>query len=670
MPILYILFISKILHFLNFHYIMILTLLIIIQIKMSNSINKHNLPNVPNGSNRRILITTALPYSNGSIHLGHVLEHIQADIWKRFQIANGNECYFCCADDNHGTAVMLAAEKAGVTPETWIEKVKAEHIQDLTGFYIDYDNYYQTHSNENKQFSETIFKILYNKGLIKEQTIQQLFDLDKHMFLADRFVKGMCPHCHAPEQYGDNCEQCGATYTAIDLINQISTLSNSKPVIKETTHYFFELTKCKTILQEYIKSTSLQPEVVNKMNDWLNNLKDWCISRDEPYFGFEIPTSLTNKTTSNKKYFYVWLDAPIGYLASFKNLCNKGNLDFKQFFNSDLVELVSLADPVGLKTSASTSASLNQTELYHFIGKDIIQFHVLFWIAILHSVEFRLPTNIFAHGYVNVNKQKMSKSKGTFITAREYLDSSLNPEYLRYYFASKLSNKIEDINFDWLDFQNKINTDLIGKYINIASRTSKIIQKRLNNQIVIAVPNIKLSSQYIKTDNQSVNSISSEFGLIDKLYSFNVSIQQYYENLEYVKAINKVMELTDIVNQFIDEHQIWKLGYESDDEIIYLRKICSEIMIAFKIISVYLSPVLPETIKKVAALLNLDMCSFSFNSILDFYPINADMQNSLDNVNIANIDNIGYNGNNSYIMHTINPYQHLMKRVVFASTNT
>ena len=625
---------------------------------MSNSINKHNLPNVPNGSNRRILITTALPYSNGSIHLGHVLEHIQADIWKRFQKSNGNDCYFCCADDNHGTAVMLAAEKAGLTPETWIEKVKTEHIQDLTGFYIDYDNYYQTHSNENKQFSETIFKILYKKGLIKEQTIQQLFDLDKHMFLADRFVKGMCPHCHAPEQYGDNCEQCGATYTAIDLINSISTLSNSKPVIKETTHYFFELTKCKTILQEYIKSTSLQPEVVNKMNDWLNNLKDWCISRDEPYFGFEIPTSLTNKTTSNKKYFYVWLDAPIGYLASFKNLCecNKDvneNLDFKQFFNSDLVdlvELIGLAEPIGSETSVSSSASAtpNPTELYHFIGKDIIQFHVLFWIAILHSIGFRLPTNIFAHGYVNVNKQKMSKSKGTFITAKEYLNSGLNPEYLRYYFASKLSNKIEDINFDWLDFQNKINTDLIGKYINIASRTSNIIQKRLNNQIVVAIPNLN-------------NYISSEFGLISKMYNEHKSILDYYENLEYAKAINKIMELTDIINQFIDEHQIWKLGYESEDEIIYLRKICSEIMIAFKIISVYLAPVLPETIKKLAKLLNLDVCSFSFNSILDFYPINADIQNSLDNGNI---------GHNSYIMHTINPYQHLMQRVIFASTNT
>ena len=615
---------------------------------MSNSTNKNNLSNK---SNRKILITTALPYSNGLIHLGHVLEHIQADIWKRFQIANGNECYFCCADDNHGTAVMLAAEKAGITPETWIEKVKTEHIQDLTGFHIDYDNYYQTHSNENKQFSEAIFKILYNKGLIKKQTIQQLFDLDKQMFLADRFVKGTCPHCHTTEQYGDNCEQCGATYTAIDLINPISTLSNSKPVIKETTHYFFELTKCKTILEEYIESTPLQPEVVNKMNEWLNNLKDWCISRDEPYFGFEIPlVDMVNQTSFKKKYFYVWLDAPIGYLASFKNLCEQNvneNLDFKQFFNSDLVELVSLADPVGLKTSASTSASLNQTELYHFIGKDIIQFHVLFWIAILHSIGFRLPTNIFAHGYVNVNKQKMSKSKGTFIAAKEYLDSGLNPEYLRYYFASKLSNKIEDINFDWLDFQNKINTDLIGKYINIASRTSKIIQKRLNNQIFI--PNLDM-----------VNELS-EFGLISKIYNPYTSILDYYENREYAKAINKIMELTDIVNQFIDEHQIWKLGYESEDEIIYLRKICSEIIIAFKIISVYLAPVLPETIKKVAALLNFDMISFNFNSILDFYPIDADRQNNLDNVNI---------GNNEHIIHTINSYQHLMKRVVFASINT
>ena len=621
---------------------------------MSNSTNKYNFPNSSNSnkSNRRILITTALPYSNGSIHLGHVLEHIQADIWKRFQKANGNDCYFCCADDNHGTAVMLAAEKAGVTPETWIEKVKTEHIQDLTGFHIYYDNYYQTHSNENKQFSEEIFQILYHKGFIKEQTIQQLFDLDKQMFLADRFVKGDCPHCHAPEQYGDNCEQCGATYTAIDLINPISTLSNSKPVIKETTHYFFELTKCKTILQEYIETTPLQPEVVNKMNDWLSNLKDWCISRDEPYFGFEIP--LVNQTSSKKKYFYVWLDAPIGYLASFKNLCEQNvneNLDFKQFFNSDLAELANLSkldstllfageDSLAMKPNQST-------ELYHFIGKDIIQFHVLFWIAILHSIGFRLPNNIFAHGYVNINKQKMSKSKGTFITAKEYLDSGLNPEYLRYYFASKLSNKIEDINFDWLDFQHKINTDLIGKYINIASRTSKIIQKRLNNKIII--PNLN-------------NHVSSEFGLISKIHNQHISILDYYENLEYAKAINKIMELTDMVNQFIDEHQIWKLGCESEDEINYLQKICGEIMMAFKMISVYLAPVLPETIKKVAAFLNLDMKSFNFDSILGFYPSNQNNSELLENKNNDEI-------NHHCVEHavvTINPYSHLMSRVNLA----
>lgn len=616
---------------------------------MSNSNNKHTLStgsagsvesNNSNRHSRIILITTALPYSNGSIHLGHVLEHIQADIWKRFQKANGNDCYFCCADDNHGTAVMLAAEKAGITPETWIEKVKTEHIQDLTGFYIDYDNYYQTHSNENKQFSEAIFKILYNKGLIKEQTIQQLFDLDKQMFLADRFVKGECPHCHAPEQYGDNCEQCGATYTAIDLINPISTLSNSKPVIKETTHYFFELTKCKTILQEYIESTPLQPEVVNKMNDWLNNLKDWCISRDEPYFGFEIPpvNMVNNKSLSvksNKKYFYVWLDAPIGYLASFKNLCEQNvneNLDFNQFFHNDLADL-----------NKATLASPNTTELYHFIGKDIIQFHVLFWIAILRSIGFRLPNNIFAHGYVNVNKQKMSKSKGTFITAREYLDSGLNPEYLRYYFASKLSNKIEDINFDWLDFQNKINTDLIGKYINIASRTSKIIQKRLNNQIII--PNLN-------------NHVSSEFSLISKIHNQHKSILDYYEKLEYAKAINKIMELTDMVNQFIDEHQIWKLGCESEDEINYLQKICGEIMMAFKMISVYLAPVLPKTIKKVAAFLNLDMKSFNFDSILGFYPSSELLENK-------NNDEINHNSVKHTVI-TINPYSHLMSRVNLA----
>lgn len=490
---------------------------------------------------RQILITTALPYSNGSIHLGHVLEHIQADIWKRFQISNGHQCYFCCADDNHGTAVMLAAEKAGIPAENWIENVKQEHLKDLTGFYIDYDNYHQTHSIENKQFSEQIFLSLYNNDLIKEKTVQQLFDVDKQIFLADRFVKGECPHCHALEQYGDNCEQCGATYNAIELINPISTYSNSKPVIKESTHYFFELTKCRSFLQEYLKSTPLQPEVINKMTDWLNNLKDWCISRDAPYFGFEIPMASLNSNNSiansegyiqrtkrtplTKKYFYVWLDAPIGYLASFKNLCDKqdNQLNFDHFFNSQ---------------------SNNPTELYHFIGKDIIQFHVLFWCAILHSIGYRVPTNIFAHGYVNVNRQKMSKSKGTFITARQYLESDLNPEYLRYYFASKLTNKIEDINFDWQDFQNKVNTDLIGKYINVASRTSKIIQKKLNNQIFIPKT---VSTEYLLSEFDFVSQ-----DLVYKIHHEHQYIKQCYENLEYAKAMNKIMELTDTVNRFID----------------------------------------------------------------------------------------------------------------------
>ena len=393
---------------------------------------------------RKILVTSALPYANGSIHLGHMVEHIQTDVWVRFQKLRGHECYYCCADDTHGTPVMLAAQKQGIAPEDMIAKVREEHLADFTGFNIGYDNYYSTHSPENKQFSQDIYRALKANGKIESRVIEQLFDPEKQMFLPDRFVKGECPKCHAQDQYGDNCEVCGTTYSPTELINPYSAVSGAKPELRESEHFFFKLGECADFLKAWTSGNNphdgkphLQAEALNKMKEWLGEgeettLSDWDISRDAPYFGFEIPDA-------PGKYFYVWLDAPVGYMASFKNLCDRIGVDFDEYFKAD-----------------------SQTEMYHFIGKDILYFHALFWPAMLHFSGHRAPTGVYAHGFLTVDGQKMSKSRGTFITAKSYLEQGLNPEWMRYYIAAKLNSKIEDIDLNLQDFISRVNSDIMA----------------------------------------------------------------------------------------------------------------------------------------------------------------------------------------------------------------
>ncbi|HEX5340889.1 MAG TPA: methionine--tRNA ligase, partial [Duganella sp.] len=413
---------------------------------------------------RQILVTSALPYANGAIHLGHMVEHIQTDVWVRFQKMRGHECYYVCADDTHGTPIMLAAEKQGITPEQLIERVNTEHLADFSGFHIGYDNYYSTNSPENKAFSEQVYLALKANDKIASRTIEQLFDPEKNMFLPDRFVKGECPKCGAADQYGDNCEKCGATYSPTELKNPYSAVSGAKPVLKTSEHYFFRLGECTDFLKDWTGGSSLrgdggsqahlQAESLNKMNEWIEGgLQDWDISRDAPYFGFEIPGA-------PGKYFYVWLDAPIGYMASFKNLCDRTGIDFDAWFKPD-----------------------SKTEMYHFIGKDILYFHALFWPAMLKFAGYRAPSGVFAHGFLTVDGHKMSKSRGTFITAKSYLDCGLNPEWMRYYIAGKLNGRIEDIDLNLNDFVARVNSDVVGKFVNIASRAAGFISKRFGGQL-------------------------------------------------------------------------------------------------------------------------------------------------------------------------------------------
>ena len=436
---------------------------------------------------REILVTSALPYANGSIHLGHMLEYIQTDIWVRFQRHTGNTCHYVCADDAHGTAIMLRAEQEGITPEQLIAKVQAEHEQDFSNFNVSFDNFYSTHSPENREFSEYIYRACETKGHIASRTITQAFDPEKQLFLADRFIKGTCPKCNTEDQYGDNCESCGATYSPSDLIKPKSAISGATPVQKDSTHLFFKLPDFEELLKEWTRSGSLQSEIANKLAEWLDSgLQEWDISRDAPYFGFEIPGQ-------KNKFFYVWLDAPIGYMASFKNLCDRTEkLDFDHYWNKN-----------------------SNTELYHFIGKDIINFHGLFWPAMLHAAEFRTPTAVYAHGFLTVNGQKMSKSRGTFIKAGTYL-SHLNPEYLRYYFAAKLNNKVDDIDLNLEDFVQRVNSDLVGKVVNIASRSAGFISKKFNGQLSNAV-----------SEPELLNAFSNE----------QHAIADCYENREFGKAI-------------------------------------------------------------------------------------------------------------------------------------
>ncbi|EMU4695189.1 methionine--tRNA ligase [Neisseria gonorrhoeae] len=531
---------------------------------------------------RKILVTSALPYANGSIHLGHMVEHIQTDVWVRFQKLRGHECYYCCADDTHGTPVMLAAQKQGIAPEDMIAKVRKEHLADFTGFFIGYDNYYSTHSTENKQFSQDIYRALKANGKIESRVIEQLFDPEKQMFLPDRFVKGECPKCHAQDQYGDNCEVCGTTYSPTELFNPYSAVSGAKPELRESEHFFFKLGECADFLKAWTSGNNphdgkphLQPEALNKMKEWLGEgeettLSDWDISRDAPYFGFEIPDA-------PGKYFYVWLDAPVGYMASFKNLCDRIGIDFDEYFKAD-----------------------SQTEMYHFIGKDILYFHALFWPAMLHFSGHRAPTGVYAHGFLTVDGQKMSKSRGTFITAKSYLEQGLNPEWMRYYIAAKLNSKIEDIDLNLQDFISRVNSDLVGKYVNIAARASGFIAKRFEGRL---------------------KDVSGS-ALLAKLAAESDTIAEQYENREYARALRDIMALADIVNEYVDANKPWELAkQEGQDE--RLHEVCSELINAFTMLTAYLAPVLPQTAANAARFLNLDAITWAnTRKTLGGHPIN------------------------------------------------
>ena len=518
----------------------------------------------------KILVTSALPYANGSIHLGHMVEHIQTDVWVRFQKLRGHECYYCCADDTHGTPVMLAAQKQGIAPEDMIAKVREEHLADFTGFYIGYDNYYSTHSPENKQFSQDIYRALKANGKIESRVIEQLFDPEKQMFLPDRFVKGECPKCHAQDQYGDNCEVCGTTYSPTELINPYSAVSGAKPELRESEHFFFKLGECADFLKAWTSGNNphdgkphLQAEALNKMKEWLGEgeettLSDWDISRDAPYFGFEIPDA-------PGKYFYVWLDAPVGYMASFKNLCDRIGVDFDEYFKAD-----------------------SQTEMYHFIGKDILYFHALFWPAMLHFSGHRAPTGVYAHGFLTVDGQKMSKSRGTFITAKSYLEQGLNPEWMRYYIAAKLNSKIEDIDLNLQDFISRVNSDLVGKYVNIAARASGFIAKRFEGRLKDV----------------------ADSALLAKLTAQSEAIAECYESREYAKALRDIMALADIVNEYVDANKPWELAKQEGQD-ARLHEVCSELINAFTMLTAYLAPVLPKVAENAAKFLNLEAITWA-----------------------------------------------------------
>jgi len=508
---------------------------------------------------RKILVTSALPYANGPIHMGHMVEYIQTDIWVRFQKLKGHECYYVCADDAHGTPIMLHAQQKGITPEKLIEEIAESHKADFSAFSIGFDNYHSTHSNENKILSESIYLSLKKAGHINSKKIKQAFDPEKNMFLPDRYVKGECPKCGAKDQYGDNCENCGATYSPTDLKNPISAISGATPIEKESEHLFFQLADFEQTLKSWINNEdqqgrhqTIQQDIKHKLMEWFDSgLKDWDISRDAPYFGFQIPET-------ENKYFYVWLDAPIGYIASFKNLCEKSNIVFDDFWGEE-----------------------STAEIYHFIGKDIINFHALFWPAVLHGANLKKPTAIFAHGFLTVNGQKMSKSRGTFIKASTYLNH-LNPEYLRYYFAARLNNRVDDIDLNFEDFTNRVNSDLVGKVVNIASRCAGFVKKRFDN---------KLSTQ------------CDDSALLEKLILANEKIAANYENREFHSAMRDIMELADAANQYIDEKQPWVLA-KQEDKALELHNICSTGINLFKIIVTYLKPVLPELAKNAEHFLN------------------------------------------------------------------
>jgi methionyl-tRNA synthetase len=538
---------------------------------------------------RQILVTSALPYANGQIHIGHLVEYIQTDIWVRFQRMRGHEVHYVGADDTHGTPIMLRAEKEGITPKELIANVWKEHKRDFDDFLVSFDNYYSTDSTENKTLSEEIYIKLREAGLIEKRAIEQAYDPVKEMFLPDRFIKGECPKCGAKDQYGDSCEKCGATYAPTDLKNPFSVVSGATPIRKVSDHYFFKLSdpRCESFLREWTQvKTPLQAEARNKMKEWVgepgeSQLGDWDISRDAPYFGFEIPDA-------PGKYFYVWLDAPIGYYASFLNLCQQKGLDFNEWTKPDTT-----------------------TEQYHFIGKDILYFHTLFWPATLHFSGYRTPTNVFAHGFLTVDGEKMSKSRGTFITARSVIECGLNPEWLRYYFAAKLNASMEDLDLNLQDFTARVNSDLLGKYINIASRSAGFLVKRFGG---------------------IVDDAAMSHPLLGQLADAKDEIADLYETREYAKALRRVMELADLVNGFVDSNKPWEIAKDPSKE-QELQTICSITLEAFRRLTLYLKPVVPNVAAGVESFFNIPPMSWD------------DVNKSLSS------------------KQAINPYQHLMTRI-------
>ncbi|WP_415901715.1 methionine--tRNA ligase [Neptuniibacter sp. QD29_5] len=504
-------------------------------------------------SKRKILVTSALPYANGPIHLGHLVEYIQTDIWVRFQKQRGHQCTYVCADDAHGTPIMLKADQMGISPQELIDKVSEEHQRDFSGFMVGFDNYHSTHSPENQHFSSKIYTALRDGGHIAKKTITQAYDPEKEMFLPDRFVKGDCPKCGEPDQYGDSCEKCGATYSPVELKNAYSAVSGAKPIEKESEHYFFKLGDFESFLRNWVDN-HVQEQMIHKLNEWFESgLQNWDISRDAPYWGFEIPDA-------PGKYFYVWLDAPIGYMASFKNWCDKNGVDFDEYWSES-----------------------SETELYHFIGKDIAYFHTLFWPAMLEGAGFRKPTGVFCHGFLTVDGQKMSKSRGTFIMAETYL-KHLRPEYLRYYFAAKLSSGIDDIDLNLEDFRMRVNADLVNKVINIASRCAGFIKKKFDGEMAPAL---------------------SEPALYQEAVAAGESIANAYENREFGKAMREIMALADKANQYIDNAEPWVLAKQEGQEQA-VQDCCSMGINLFRVILTYLAPVLPQVAEEAQAFLNVE----------------------------------------------------------------
>ncbi|MDP1707503.1 MAG: methionine--tRNA ligase [Gammaproteobacteria bacterium] len=555
---------------------------------------------------RKILVTSALPYANGPIHLGHLVEYIQTDIWVRFQKMQGHDCTYVCADDAHGTPIMLRAQQEGITPEALIARISDEHQADFKAFGVAFDNYHSTHSPENEAFVRAIYLKLRQNSHITQRTIKQAYDPVKEMFLPDRFIKGECPRCGAKDQYGDSCEACGATYSPTDLKNAVSALSGAKPIEKESEHYFFKLGDFEPMLRAWLnpditQTRHVQSEAANKLNEWFDaGLQDWDISRDAPYFGFEIPDA-------PGKYFYVWLDAPVGYMASFQNYCAREGVNFDDYWHKD-----------------------SSAELYHFIGKDILYFHALFWPAMLEGSGYRKPTAVYAHGFLTVNGQKMSKSRGTFITARTYLNH-LNPEYLRYYYATKLNDSMADIDLSLDDFVARVNSDLVGKYVNIASRAAPILHKHFGGNI----GDLALGQRY--RNNQPVSDYRDV--ILGNALVYADSISQLYEQRRFSAATQLIMKLADQVNKWWDQSEPWTLSKnfltpENPSDPAYLHRVCSVAIEAFRLLTLLLKPILPALADNAEKFLNL-------SKPLDWNDIHAHLQPS----------------------HRIGTYSHLMTRI-------